>query len=300
MDNKWNWNMDEKTENIYKNLCNQIEKVFSHTRQCSIKTRHRYMDGVKHFAKFLAEEFKKQNLNKIKSKHLLEYVEQMQEWGYSKSYVTTNLSAVRYFIDIMGGESNKLPSNKELSVDIRTKGDRIGANRAWRVEEVQRFIEFAESVGQNKYADMVRVGWAYGLRIHEVTRLNKNDLFNALAEKELTVKGKGGLIRTIPLHDVDLIKKLYNATPVGEKVFVKTNEKTHHVINNLQNYIIRHQEKFVITVETNRSFHGLRHAYAQRRYQELVDIGYIDRNARIKVSRELGHFRIEITEIYLK
>jgi len=45
------------------------------------------MDGVKHFAKFLAEEFKKQNLNKIKAKHLIEYVEQMQEWGYSKSYV---------------------------------------------------------------------------------------------------------------------------------------------------------------------------------------------------------------------
>ncbi|MGG7179460.1 hypothetical protein ACQPU1_17995 [Clostridium paraputrificum] len=63
--------MDEKTLNIYRNLSNQIDKVFRHTRQGSIKTRHRYEDGMNHFAKFLAETFKKQNLNKIENKHLL-------------------------------------------------------------------------------------------------------------------------------------------------------------------------------------------------------------------------------------
>ncbi|GAA0086289.1 hypothetical protein UT300007_27280 [Clostridium sp. CTA-7] len=82
--------------NIYRNLNNQIDKVFSHTRQGSIKTRYRYEDGMNHFAKFLSESFKKQNLNKIEDKHLQAYVEQIQESGYSKFYITTNLSAVRY------------------------------------------------------------------------------------------------------------------------------------------------------------------------------------------------------------
>lgn len=299
MKDKWNWEMDEKTDNIYRNLTNQIEKVFRHTRQGSIKTRYRYMDGVKHFAKFLAEDFKKQNLNKIKAKHLQTYVEQMQEWGYSKSYITTNLSAIRYFIDINGGDSKRLPNNNELGVISRTKEDRIGTNKAWRLEEVQHFIEFAENVGQIKYADMVRVAWGFGLRAHEVARLDKSILSRALKEEKITIKGKGGLVRSIPLHDVELIKRLYSQTPVGEKVFVKTNEETHKVINNLQNFIIRHQDKFVMNVEEKRSFHGLRHGYAQRRYNELLEKGYSDRNSRLKVSKELGHFRLEITDIYL-
>lgn len=76
---KWNFTMDEKTERIYENLCNQIDKVFRHTRQGSKETRYRYRDGVKHFAKYMAEAYKKQNLNRIRPVHLHGYVEQMQE-----------------------------------------------------------------------------------------------------------------------------------------------------------------------------------------------------------------------------
>ncbi|MDU1315380.1 MAG: hypothetical protein E6940_15250 [Clostridium septicum] len=75
MNNKWNFEMNEKTLNIYRNLSSQIDKVFRHTRQGSIKTRYRYQDGMNHFAKFLAEIFKKQNLNKIEDKYLQSYVE---------------------------------------------------------------------------------------------------------------------------------------------------------------------------------------------------------------------------------
>ncbi|MGH8547464.1 MAG: hypothetical protein ACRERU_02445 [Methylococcales bacterium] len=61
--------------------------------------------------------------------------------------------------------------------------------------------------------------------------------------------------------------------------------------------------------------HGLRHAYAQRRYEELTgwkapaaggpatkhltyDENAIDRQARLTISRELGHEREEITVVY--
>lgn len=173
MKDKWNFDVDEKTNNIYRNLCIQIDKAFKHTRQGSIKTRYRYQDGMEHFAKFLAEVYRKQNLNKIQDKHLQAYVEQMQELGYSKSYVTTNLSAIRYFTDLNGGDSSKLATNKELAVNARTRQDRIGDNKVWEVEDVKKFIDYAETVGEKKYADMVSLGFKFGLRIHEVTRLNK-------------------------------------------------------------------------------------------------------------------------------
>lgn len=83
--------MDDKTQNIYENLCVQIEKVFRYWNQGSYKTRERYEDRVKNFGRFMAYVFKKQNLNNIKSKHLHGEVEFMQGMGYSTSYATTNL-----------------------------------------------------------------------------------------------------------------------------------------------------------------------------------------------------------------
>lgn len=130
MANKWNFEMDEKTENIYQNLCTQIDKVFRHTKQGSNETRYRYKDGVTHFAKFMAEAYKKQNLNRIRPIHLHDYVEQMQVSGYSKSYVATNLSAIRFFYDQINKDGRKLPSNKELSVDYGTK--KIGSTEIGR------------------------------------------------------------------------------------------------------------------------------------------------------------------------
>ena len=300
MKDKWNFQMYDKTLNIYRNLSDQIEKVLRHTRQCSIKTRYRYEDGVNHFAKFLAGAFKKQNLNKIKAKHLEAYAEQMKESGYSKSYITTNLSAIRFFVDIKGGDSRKLPSNKELGVEHRTKADRIADNKAWAEGEVQRFINYSESVGKYRYADMVRMAYFFGLRIHEVARLDKSQLAKALNTGLLTVKRKGGLVRSIPLHNNELIERLYEETKAGEKVFIDKDEKTHKVINNLQCFIYNHHKEFKINNDgKNRSFHGLRHLYAQNRYRYFIEKGIDDYNARLKVSKLLGHFRVEITEIYL-
>lgn len=299
MNDKWNFEMDDKTLNIYRNLSNQIDKVFRHTRQGSIKTRYRYQDGMNHFAKFLAETFKKQNLNKIEDKHVQAYVEQMQESGYSKSYITTNLSAVRYFIDIKSGDSKMLSSNKELGVEHRTKEDRIGCNKAWSFNEVQKFIEYAAKNKEIRYADMVRIAYLHGLRIHEVARLDKNQLVNALKEGILIVKGKGGLVRNIPLNNKELVQRLCDNTKTGEKVFVNKDEKTHKIINNLQVFIYNHNKEFSNREDRNLTFHGLRHAYAQNRYRYFREKGIDDYNARLKVSKELGHFRMEITEIYL-
>ena len=46
--------------------------------------------------------------------------------------------------------------------------------------------------------------------------------------------------------------------------------------------------------------HGLRHSYAQRRIDELQDAGQSYPQALGIVSQELGHFRPEITEVYLR
>ena len=46
--------------------------------------------------------------------------------------------------------------------------------------------------------------------------------------------------------------------------------------------------------------HGLRHSYAQERMTELQNQGLTRDRALETVSQELGHFRPEITEVYLR
>ena len=46
--------------------------------------------------------------------------------------------------------------------------------------------------------------------------------------------------------------------------------------------------------------HGLRHAYAQARYDYLTAHGYTLKDAKQLVSQELGHFRESIVTIYLR
>ncbi len=296
---KNNWELDEKAQNIYENLCVQIEKVFKHCNQGSFKTRERYEDGVKNFAKFMADAFKKQNLNNIKSKHLYGYVEFMQDIGYSTSYVTTNLSAIRFFIDQVGGDSSKLPNNNRLGVISRSKEERIGDNKAWSPIEIESFIKYASDVGQVRYGDMARLSSEIGLRIHEVCRLDKWHLRQALEDGKISIKGKGGLVRDVPVRDKTLIQQLYDNTKRGDKVFIRQGEQTHKVIKNIQMFIYSNQEKFSIDRNRSITFHGLRHFYCQNRYKELIQHGLTDLQARKVVSRELGHYRISITEIYL-
>ncbi|MDU1315251.1 MAG: site-specific integrase [Clostridium septicum] len=296
---KYNWELGIKEQNIHDNLCVQIEKVFRHCNQGSYKTRERYEDGVKNFAKYMADAFRKQNLNNIKPKHLYAYVEFMQDMGYSTSYVTTNLSAIRFFYDQVGGDSNKLPNNNRLGVISRSKEERIGDNKAWVPLEIENFIRYASDVGQERYGDMVRLSSQLGLRIHEVCRLNKSHLRQALQECKITIKGKGGLVRDVPVRDKTLIQKLYNNTQRGEKVFIKQGEQTHRVIKNIQMFIYNNQDKFALDKDKQLTFHGLRHFYCQNRHKELMQHGLTDLQARKIVSRELGHYRIDITEIYL-
>lgn len=296
---KYNWELDDKTQNMYDNLCIQIDKVFRHCNQGSYKTRERYEDGVKNFAKYMADVFKKQNLNNIKPKHLYAYTEFMKDMGYSTSYVTTNLSAIRFFYDQVGNDSSKLPNNNKLGVISRSKEERIGDNKAWSPMEIESFARYASDVGQVRYRDMVMLSSQLGLRLHEICRLDKVHLRQALQVGKITIKGKGGLVRDVPVRDKTLIQKLYNDTKRGNKVFIREGEQTHKVIKNIQMFIYNNQDKFALDRDKQLTFHGLRHFYCQNRYKELIRGGLTDLQARKIVSRELGHYRISITEIYL-
>ena len=127
----------------------------------------------------------------------------------------------------------------------------------------------------------------------------------------LMLKGswtKGGRERSIPIRTEaqrNLLERVKQLTDRGSLI---PREKTY--VNHMRTY------KRQIAAAGLEKLHGLRHAYAQERYKELTgwaapaaggpsrdqmneEQKALDHDARMTISRELGHHREIITRVYL-
>ena len=141
-----------------------------------------------------------------------------------------------------------------------------------------------------------------GLRIHECFRIDTAIARQAIREHAITIKGKGGKIRTVPINQqiISALEKCLEITPTGCKLLVPDDVPTDKAINQLQQFIIRHRET-IQDPDSNQplTFHGLRHTYAAEKYRQLIADGISELDAHLTVSRLLGHERADVTHIYL-
>ena len=286
---------------IYMNLVAQLDKLARHNRQGSFRTKERYYEAMKRFCRFLAEEYHLQKLANISGKHLTAYILKLQADGKSASTIKTDLAAIRFFHDKIANPKYHLPSNAELSVELERR--RFGgADRTWSSREFNLFLITCINDGHEDYVAIACLSYYAGLRIHECFRLDTAMAEQALRESALTIKGKGGKMRTVPINDSIRIElqKLLAVTPRGHKLFVPDNVPTDIAIKRFQQYLIA--VRLVIQDETRTTHlthHGLRHTYAARTYQELIQQGISPLDASYRVSRLLGHERHDVTRIYL-
>ena len=115
-----------------------------------------------------------------------------------------------------------------------------------------------------------------------------------------TVVGKGGL-HTLKMLPPALAEKL-EARRVPEHT-VKDRGISYKSVydlvggNAMSKAFSRHSQQ---ALGFSYGIHGCRHSYAQRRMDELKQLG-LDRDMRLlTVSQEMGHFRPDITEVYLR
>ncbi len=294
--------INEKDRGIYNSLVDQLDRLARHNRQGAFRTRDRYYEAMKRFCRFLAEEYRMQKLSNVSGKHFVAYVEYMQEQEKSASTVKTDLAAIRFFHDQMEGAKYRLPDNDELSVELERR--RFGGiDRTWSAEEFNRMIGKAVNEGRDDIACALYLGRFAGLRIHEVMRLDTATAERALRENAITVKGKGGKVRTVPIEDERVciaLRKMLDRTERGHKLFVPDDMPTDRAINDIQLFIIRHRDEIAESGrEANLTFHGLRHTYAAVKYHVLTENGMAPLAAHFEVSRLLGHERADVTDIYL-
>ena len=285
----------------YINLSAQAEKLYRHNRQGSYKTRERYEEAFNRFLRFVARQHRLEKLQNISAKHMESYFASLQKKGLAASTLKTEASAVRFWFDKIPNTKYRLPSNVGLQLDRRKFG---GVDRTWSDSEFSRMIGECWKAKRDDWEACIVIARYAGLRIHEIMRIDTAIARAALKTGVITIKGKGGKTRQVPINETIRIEfeKFLKLTPMGHKLFVPGGKPTDLVTKELQAFIRSHRESVQLpdSDETKHiTFHGLRHTYAAEQYTRLIQAGHSEYDARKRVSELLGHNREDVTRIYL-
>lgn len=184
-------------------------------------------------------------------------------------------------------------------------------SRAYTSEQVQ-MVAGAQS---ERNALATQIAENAGLRAHELLTLRPVEERAADTHREYrddrfagrdnvaiyTVEGKGGLCREVAI-DKELAAKLEDRrfeTP--QQVYDRgIGYQQHYDIGGGKNWSDSFSKASDRELGWSNGAHGVRHEYAQERMNTLQGAGYEYKEALEVVSQEMGHFRPEITEVYLR
>jgi len=153
-----------------------------------------------------------------------------------------------------------------------------------------------------------------GLRAHELITLQplamqppsahrefRQDLFTGRDVVIFTVAGKGGLKRQVGISHALSVRLEECRLP--EPRDVTDRGIPYRSLYNLgggKQWSDSFSKASTRELGWSNGAHGLRHSYAQERMHTLQSGGYFYKDALALVSQEMGHFRPDITEVYLR
>lgn len=269
----------------------------------SLRTADNYRQALTQVCRFVKSEHLG-SLRDLTPEQAISYLEMRGEEVGQKT-----LDQERHAIQAMMQHlTHKLDVKAHLP-SVKSDYQQILTSRSYTTQQVAMVAEAQRDMNSLS----TQIAHAAGLRGHELLtlrRIEERDPSSrpALAEKfqgregeRYTVKGKGGLVREvcIPKHLAQQLEARRLESPI------KVTDRTVHYA---QHYDINGGKKWSssFTQASNRALgwstgaHGLRHSYAQERMHELQSAG-MNRNLALEVvSQEMGHFRPEITETYLR
>jgi len=279
----------------------QAEKLYRHNRQGSYKTKERYYEAFKRFLRFVAEEYRLEKLQNLSGKHMHSYFVHLKKKGLAASTIKTEASAIRFWHDQIPNAKHHLPRNVDLSLERRRYGS---VDRTWTDAEFNNIILECYGAQRLDYEACIVIARYAGLRIHEVMRIDTAIVRDALKTGVITIRGKGGRGRSVPINEQIRIEleSFRSHTKPGQKLFVPDGRETHEVIKEFQRFIREHRQR-IPPPDSDRTakltFHGLRHTYAAEQYTRLRKSGLSALDARRQVAGLLGHGRDDVTRLYL-
>ena len=227
--------------------------------------------------------------------------------GQSVSQSTLNMER-QAMQSMMQHVTHRLEPGKTLLV-VKSELTQALAGRAYTQEQISLLADRQT----DRNALSTQIAHATGLRAHELFTLQRGhertaDQRPALDTKfhgrtgiTYTVVGKGGLCReiSIPAALAERLEAVRLVAP--ERITDRgVHYQTHYGINAGQRWSSSFSAASDRALGWSSGAHGLRHSYAQERMAELQKSGLSRDLALETVSQEMGHFRPDITEVYLR
>ena len=282
-------------------LTRDVVHLTKTNRDGSFTTQKNRQRGLVAISKNLKElGYKIPSATHIKPKHIEALVQHWQEHDCTPATIRNRLSWLRWW----AGKINKAPvverENKAYGINRKSTGK---LNRA-QTFDTDKFNQIECSYVKGS----LLLQSAFGLRREEAIKFNPK---YAIRHGFIRLKAswtKGGRYREIPITSIKQQKALHA---------VQQMTKRGALIPSHLNY---KQQMKRYEYQTHKAgwynTHGLRHAYAQNRYQEITKLKCplqggptykmmspsqreMVHLARLQISKELGHQRVSITTTYL-
>ena len=241
------------------------------------------------------------NVHSLKLKHVHALIKHWQELGISVGTQKNAVAHLRWWARKIGknemipGSNHELMIGKKKTIPEKSKAQYLSRTTLKQITNLNLRLS-------------IELQQEFGLRQEESFKFIPSYADNG---SYIELKGswtKGGRQRSIPVVSYDqrdLIDRIHAVAGQGSLIPAEFS---------LKQWKNKYQQ--VLTKLGLRNLHGLRHGYAQRRYRDLagwesvfaggptrnnlsLSQRAIDVRARLQVSQELGHNRIEITDVYL-
>jgi hypothetical protein len=294
--------LTNEEQRTMKDLNFQLSKLCRDNRDGGFSTqatRSRILDLIANQLKDLG--FRRMQLRSLKPKHVNALIKHWKDQGISVGTLKNRLSALRWWARKINKPSIIARANSDYGIGKRTY--------VAKETKAQEQDEKKLSLISDPYVKLsIRLQAAFGLRREEAIKFSPGYAIQSDHIKLKSSWTKGGRARTVPITNEDQRRLLAE---------VKALARGGALIPPHLNYVkqLHRYEKQVRNAGLSQ-LHGLRHGYAQRRYFELTErvcpVGgglpskelnsaqrALDHEARILVSSELGHARVEIAAVYL-
>lgn len=266
----------------------------------SLGTERTYLESLKKVAEFITQnrlDYAGRGLSGLTSEIAESYLEHRSQ-DVGQKQLDKDRQAMQMLLGV------KLPI-------VKSELDQAQHSRAYTFQQIELIV----SAQSQKHSLSTQIAANAGLRAHELLTLMPVNLMRKLSDRKwtddrflgrndverYTVKGKGGLVREVAIsHELSKRLELLRL-PVPQQFKDRD-------IYYSQFYDIgggkQWSDSFTKAADRELGWttggHGVRHTYAQSRMMTLLSAGINYDSALAIVSQEMGHFRPDITEVYLR
>ena len=253
--------------------------------------------------------YKLDTVHSFRGKHMQALAKAWEERGLSPSTLQNNISTFRIFAGWIGKAGMVEHTDRYVTPGAATRTSIATEDRSWTAQNVDIAAKLAEvSAKDARVGLQMALQATFGLRVRESMQLRPN-VADKGAYLALTVGTKGGRDRVVPIDTPEKRELIEKAKTFAASKLASTSDPN-LTLAQAKNHYYHVLRTCGITRAQGLTSHGLRHGYANDRYEQISGMPSpvrggtapdreTDQAARLEVAEELGHSRESITTHYL-